>query len=498
MSALPTPPLPFRRRRHLLRGSLPLALLILLMVTKGVIWTAATPPFQHPDEPDHVAYADRMAHQSGVLLEHTAYSEAVQEALIRSWSPDVFHHTRTRPQNDPRFVPGVRTHVRDLSRTTPWVPSAAHEATLHSRAAGYPFLYYWGGGKVVAIANTLDQGQRDVFDDIYLLRAVSVVLSTLTVVFAYFGFGWLFASESARLLATALLALHPMFTYLGTGVNPDVLVATIAAAIFWLALRTTRGVGLSWPVSFGAATLIGIGLVTKQTAVFVGAGWALVVLAEAVRRRISFRRLALVGSMTIAIAVAIALPFYAASRNVGATNAIAGGSSGPDGALEYVKWVAEHRGASVLNEWWGVFGWLDTSMDAPVYTFLSWLTLVAAALIVFRLGVDATRRRPDAALIVLVGWVAAWALGMGYLEYQLLRSGQAPDGFVQGRYYAPLYPVLVGLLVTAYAQIVSLMRRFAGRAGVLGGRAIFAGAVPAMAALNLYALVRFILPRYHL
>jgi 4-amino-4-deoxy-L-arabinose transferase-like glycosyltransferase len=332
---------------------------------------------------------------------------------------------------------------------------------------------------------------NDVFGDLYLVRLVSVVIGVLTVLFAWLAFGQAFGPGQAQRIATGLVALLPMPTFLRSGVNADVMVALFVSIAFWLAVRSLRA---ERAISIRGSIVMGLvlagGVLTKQTFVIIVAAWMLVLLFELVRRRSR-----IIGAIARAVVSlgAIAMGagwFFAASPSVGVTNDVTAAGAQLLSPTEYLRQVSSERWLNMVNEWWGVFGWLDTPVSGDWYRMLKVFTLVTVVVGVLALVRALGSRRVDPVLLLAGVWCLAWVVALLYVEFNLMRSGKSGP-FLQGRYFMPVLVPTIALGVAAWRSIAGIdWLRWLRPAAVL--------ALPVAAAYHIAALLEFVIPRYYL
>lgn len=176
-----------------LRWLVPLAFL------HGLAYLALVPPWQHYDEPTHLAYAAQIAAERlpGPGLSQAEISHAIADSMFRHgfWGPE---------------------YLPDLL--------ANEQLTLGESQQVHPPLYY---GLVAAPLVVLRYLPLDI--QLYTARGVSLLLYMLTVVAAWRIAVAVAPKEPAlQLLLPLLLLLTPTFADLMTSVNNDVLLNTAA------------------------------------------------------------------------------------------------------------------------------------------------------------------------------------------------------------------------------------------------------------------------------
>ena len=236
--------------------SLVLGSLAIVFVGRCVAANAVVPPWQGPDEPGHFA----LVYQ---LVRPTERPEDIQAAVLESMERNHWWELYQRPMPNPR-------------------PRIFSEADLGDGTFAQP-LYYGLGAYALKVTRppTLERAYYD-------LRGLSIVLSVVTLTFAWRGTRVLFGADAA-LGATAVAALSPQFLLTAITVNADALLYVWGAFIWWQAARSVAEPQHGLPLLLllmgaGAAVLtkrIGLTLVIAAAVVFMQS------LPGAYRRRLT-------------------------------------------------------------------------------------------------------------------------------------------------------------------------------------------------------------------
>jgi hypothetical protein len=241
-----------------------LALLLALSLTRGILYSAVTPPWQAPDEPGHFQYA---------------------AFLVR------YHRFPTR--QDVAAEEWLQTQVYVSMQESDFWARRAHTlapAALEKEyraAVGHPPLYYLLGALLLAPFS-----RCDLVTQLHVLRLGSVLLGTLTVLVAYLTAQALFPEDASWQLAVpAFVAFLPMHTFITSSVNNDSLAELLASLVIYSLLRILKGglfiglrtgpstesilskaeglrTALSWRRVVSLACLLASGLLTKRTTTF--------------------------------------------------------------------------------------------------------------------------------------------------------------------------------------------------------------------------------------
>jgi hypothetical protein len=431
----------------------------LIACLNAASWSILSPPFQTPDEPAHFAYVQQLAEAHRLPVGSAeAYSAEEQTALAD------LHH------DDIQFIPGAKT-----------ISSAAQEHKLEhalsqplSRrgpgdvgdASDEPPLFY----ALETIPYELGSS-GSLLDRLQLMRLLCALFGGLTAFFVF-----LFVREALPRVPWAWTvgglgaALAPLLAFMSGAVNPDALLATVSAALFYLLARAFRR-GLAPLLAIAIGATIAIGFLTKLNFVGLAPGAILGLILLAARAPSGARRaacLALAGALALAAGPALLYLVLRPFAN--------------QGSLSFVsRSASEAQHASVLSEigyiwqlylprlpgttdyfpgvfpplrlWFdgliGLYGWADT-------TFAGWvcdIALIPAGLLaVLCLRALVARRAALRGRVAEILVYAAMALGLlvlvGAISYHAgVVHGEG--GFWEPRYLLPLLPLLAGALALA-------------------------------------------------
>jgi 4-amino-4-deoxy-L-arabinose transferase-like glycosyltransferase len=440
-----------------------LAILALALVLKGIVWAVTLPPFDGPDEAAHFAYAQTFAlghvfPTSGELHDRPDIQALVNAVLVRVVPPDV---------PAARFWP-----ERASSGTT----TGREEASVNSTPAGTdrrtPAGEYGPVSYALSAAGVAAGAKNGIIAQLMGARVVSVVvgaLAALSVVWAA-----LEAGLDRRLAAGAgaVAGFQPMWSQQTAIVTSDAALILASTAFLALTLRWLRTRRPS--VALLAALCLGIGLLTKPSMIAATPLLGIFALPAFGSGQHLGERL-----RTVAIFLALAaiglVPFWLWTINhPGVT--LTGQHKAAISA--YVSAVLAHQAhyyTSLIESFWGTFGWFETSLPRVLIVILRWLTvgtlLVAA-------GVNLTRGSPAIrrSTLLAISFVVATAAELVIFDIQYWIS----HGFLslQGRYLLPLLPAFALIWLGAVQTIASRAR--------LGSVAVVA--VGAMIALNVVSL----------
>jgi 4-amino-4-deoxy-L-arabinose transferase-like glycosyltransferase len=315
---------------------------------------AVVPPWQNPDEPQHVMFASVLAKQGPAVLPNLIDTPIEGEIIVsmarhRWWT--LYEREMPVPLPPNFFGSDVEVH------------SIRGQATYYLAAA--------------ALFNRLPP--LDVVAQLHLLRSVSALFGLATLWCVWAGTRLQFGRAAACAVA-AVLALHPQFAIVSTTASPDAVVNLLGAIVWWQAARAHVHAGrpAMWAavaVCFAAAVMafatarLGLPLVVASVFITVRMGLRL--------RSLSGLRTGLVAPAILGLAaalIAVAAWFLQdlavrASRHamMPIRNAIDNWSAGWPEPVPFFRVVAD--------SFWLTAGWLRFPAHAavmiPVHTFVA-------------------------------------------------------------------------------------------------------------------------------
>lgn len=445
----------------------------LIAFLNAAAWSVITPPFQGKDEVDHFAYVEQIA-ENGTLPanghEEGSYSPAETRVL------EGIHYYEVR------FTPPVHTITTMAEQRQLNADDHADVSALGTGEAGIatsqPPLYY----ALQTIPYFIARG--NILAQLQLMRLLSALFGALTVLFV---FGFLREAVPrvpwAASIAALCVALQPLFGFMSGSVNPDTLLYTVSAAIFFCLARAFRR-GLTRRLAAALGLLVLAGLLTKLNFVGLVPGVLLALLLLGVREARRRRGQAL-PALTIATTIAIVpVGLYALRNALDGRSALGAISSTIESVVRQSPWDQlsytwqmflprlpgmphYFRGIATFKDIWfdrsvGLYGWMDTM-------FPSWVDNVALVLAVGTALLCASElvRRRETVRARLPELAVYAALLLGVLAMLGLASYRSDaldhhDALGEPRYLLPLLPLLAAALALA---IRGAGRRWAPVAG---------------------------------
>lgn len=319
---------------------------------------------------------------------------------------------------------------------------------------------------------------------IRMVRILTALLSVLTVLFAYLAGREATGNAWTGLLAGGLVAFLPSFTFRGTNVSNDALVALTAAATTYGIVRLLRR-GFTWRVAWLTAFAAALAFLAKVNGLVVGAVLAAVLLLiPAPWWARGERLLAVIGAFLISVpwllynqvtyndpltlhTMETVLPVLVSHKT-----------------LRSAYFLGEFR-VLVWRSFIGLFGWMNIPLPRGFYWAFGWAAAVAAAGLAWRLmrvargKLAAGEGRKELAIIVALAAIMVLAIVQ---LVQLNLTYTQPQGRL-------LFPALAAIMVLVAMGLEGLpfwSPRFS------------AGLLVLLAAVNVVVLMKVIVPAYWL
>lgn len=398
---------------------------VALFVTQCLVAIAVVPPWQNPDEPQHLMTTRLVVtHGSNFDLERDLDRES-ERTIIASMA----RH-------------GWWRHYR-MATPDP-LPETFEDGP--AKVVGQYFGPLGGGSRMFysAIATVVRVGAiDDVIAQLYLMRVVSVLAGALTLWCVWSGTRRVAGDQGAAVVAT-ILALHPQFVLVSTSASPDAFV-NLAGALVWrqIAVLVSSDVALAdvawlWVGAIGAFMLrrLGAPLVALAAVMTVIVGW------RALRGKRRWRPVVFAAGLAAVLAVVLLAAVSDFAR-----------------ALEFIRFdPAQSLATSVsraeqlpaffdmmYRTFWLAAGWLR--YQGPWW----WHAVTVCLCAVASIGVVGPVLRLRASVMVAAAAVAIQVIPVVAYHFGILESGP------QGRY---LFPVLAPLLFLLWVGWRNVLTRF--------------------------------------
>jgi hypothetical protein len=384
-----------------------LAVAIVVLLSRMTLAVLIVPPWQHPDEPIHVAAAEvwRSRITGSDAQDRGREAEIIDSMIRHGWWR---HYGQALPPG-PQPTRFVSTGV--VFSTIGLVPESSSYAPPYYATVGW----------------LLSRGSRSTVErDLYVMRVVSMLFATGTLFVAFLGSRLALDELSAATIAS-LLALHPQFALVSTTAAPDAVVNFAGALLWWQTISAIRqphylrSLTILWLAAIAAAAVDPMGI-------------ALIPVAFIVTVAVSMKRLggraaaAMLSVATVGIVVAtLAIPAIRDPMRISMSAGLVPSSLADD--LQY----AGRFTAFLFASWWYSLGWVR--YVAPQW----WVACAAAITVIAVIGtVRGFARSGDTRRVVILAGINLLCL-FAALAWVFLRVRVG----AQGRY---LFPVIVPTL----------------------------------------------------
>jgi len=267
-----------------LYGKLIPALLVALALLHGLLYVWLVPPWQTPDEPAQFQYAALVARLGRTPVASDIDAQLEQQitgSLVRN---HFFEYLLGHP-------PPPQLQTLEQAQALFFMPS---------QVGGDPPLYFW----LAALPIKLLSG-HSIETQLLAVRLLGVALLVGAVLCAHGAARELSLGVGFALAVGLIVALQPMFMFIGIGAGNDGFANLVGAALCWALLRLARR-GMSLRRGALVLALALLGVLTKRTLLpqvllvgLIGAGWAL--------RRIARAPIGTLARLGIALALLVAV-----------------------------------------------------------------------------------------------------------------------------------------------------------------------------------------------
>ncbi len=360
-----------------------LALILVAFVGLGVTYTLVTPCFEAPDEWSHLAlvhyFATYRTLPPRVLPDRRAIGPDVGW-FLEYHDPPLYYAPPLYHALGALLTAWIDTG--DLPRLV--VPSPSWEVGWAPQANSDP-----RNKNVFAHSAEETIVQSGTVRAVYLLRLVSLGLGAVTVLCTYALARLLWPERIFLALGAAVfVACNPQFIFVSAGVTNDNLLNALFSLCLMLAVRFMRDGALWWHWA-GLGALVGLGLLTKQSALLL---LPVVILAVSIhawrqytkipslqRRPFIIRRWSFVichWSLIVVPALVVSGWWY--GRNV----LLYGDIMGLDPHFAVQTPLARfglNEAWMVARSYWAGFGWAPILVEPPLYVIVGLVVLVAIA-----------------------------------------------------------------------------------------------------------------------
>ncbi len=478
-----------------------IAMLLLIMLLKGIVWSLALPLWQGPDEEDHynviqfIAELGRLPDaQDTYLVDEVVLSRELADVGKVPYAPEqrqAFSKGDTGPGEVE--LAGLSSSTRSsfdlqavgkLNKATP----------LYYMMAVLPYHLFYDGDLMIRAQ---------------VQRLFSLLMSSGIVVVAYLITRQLFPNNGAmRLTIPTLVAFQPMMTQMAAVVTVDGFFVLCYSALILLSIKVFRD-GFDWKYGMVLGIVFSVAFLTKPTINGFAPLIGLLLLYDFWREKGRRKQVAW-GGMVMGLVI-LALTGWWMVRSLRINNdlfyfnpVLEGHRIIQNPFFNYaplVHMVDYYRSVwgGMFVTWWAHFGWIDTALPPWVYTLLRLMTFAAILGLAYSLWRN-WKKRPtlerwkggdsSAPIVVWIFLTLTVIVPVLLLQgYDLIFWWQYGNGRgLQGRYW--LGTIVPMLILFTFGLLVWVPKRWESLAhnGLRLGMVLF----------NFTALMAYVLPRYYL
>lgn len=373
--------------------------IVIVYILKQIALAYLIPPWEAPDEPGHVGYISYLYNESKLPSSYTNFI-----------ATSIYESTFIK-KNDASF---------DLS-------DRRYTSTIN--VGSHPPLYYLIELVPYWIAHSVSSSFT-----LFILRLPNVGIGTLILLLVYYFAKRLLKSETGALVTTFLLSIQPMFSFITAIVNSDALVMLCYIVILfmgWLILYENKYVKNRWIVFMCVAALAPLS--KPHLAIIL----AIVAYVALVKTRSIIK--------TIGAILLCSIPFITwLLYNVVMYGSKFWGYVVMNQKTEMgnifmypIEFIATRQPIGIWMSFWGLFGWLNVAMPKWIYI------LYGITVVVGLWGWKRQKKNRNTIFFIGAALLLYLASILAYdIQYYLLSQTLA----IQGRYLAPILPILIGAI----------------------------------------------------
>ncbi|MBN2100745.1 DUF2142 domain-containing protein [Candidatus Dojkabacteria bacterium] len=420
--------------------------LLVLFIVLGFLWVTIIPPFQVPDEQAHLRYVQFIAENLRIPNRSDIYdsnfledSPSIEKEIEVNQSNRVFHNWNYHFD----FEKQSSTDVDSFN--------AAH-------VFNHPPAYYIIGAIFYAMFSGF--GMMTV---LFILRIVGVALSVASFIYSERASRFLTKNKYVRLAIVTVANFWPMYMFISSGVNNDVLLFTSSMASIYYVLKAFNRKELVLIDYVAASLWCVLGILSKaQFLIFV----PIICFVFGIRIIKKFR-----WKEFVVFAVPMVIPLAYFIRNVILFKSLYPNPAGNTGIVRdnfveyvdncrnlpffrYVEAAVFPRYKIVFQNFVGNFGWLDTLLPKYVYAIAAVVCIIAVLRFIYKTVRDFRSRKKDKNVIILVSLVVAFEAFLSYMFLRVFYTTCYTSFPTQGRYYFPILFPIAAILVVGLTSIV--------------------------------------------
>lgn len=252
-----------------------LIIIMVLFLLKELLFVFLVPPFTNKDEAAHFLYVQYLVEEKKLPVYEGKFSTPLELSFSEEYyqarlavNKAVLEKTQNINLAEKlKKYQQIRSELSGLGRR-PLTSDKRNKFTelayrlpannqYKNAAVLYPPLYYL----LEALPYKIFY-HSDVLTRLYAMRVFSTIFFLLTLILIYLAAKHLTKNLLFSLSAIIISGLQPIFSYVGSGVNNDVLLVLFCTLIFYLCLKLFDYI--NWRRTIILGLVLGLGLLTKQ------------------------------------------------------------------------------------------------------------------------------------------------------------------------------------------------------------------------------------------
>ena len=427
------------------KSKLLIFLLLLVIFTKGVVWSFFIPAWHFPDEQEHFAHiacnaeakkeCGRSAPESGNLNKEIYLSLDLLGVDRDSFGNNKFtYHPEYNIDYSGNFTGIYEKQIINI-------PLENRTIFVKNDIAQYPEFFY----NISKIPYNLVYFS-DLFTRLFAVRIFWLAL-VLVIVYCAFKTGEMVGSKKFALTCAVLVGFHPMLTFVSSGVTGDNLYNALSSlVILFCAYILTKGLKLKYLAVL--VLLIILGIKTKpQFLIMLGIILSVVLYRTIVylkKNKLKIKNLLIPACILVVIFAFLnfLLKYRISKITSGGFYFYLGGKTAIESysLADHFLWTAKHTFREVLPWYWGVFRWLSLALPRWVNRVQMRILLVAGIGLVYKLVLLAKNKKfskKDIVFLFMLYSAVLYFLVLFVWDWDFTRSHGFSFG-IQGRYYFPV------------------------------------------------------------
>lgn len=461
-----------------------LLFLLLISLSKGIIWTVTFPVFQGPDEPAYISYVQFLAENKSVPRPPFVQpGDGVSPQLDYSFKITDFEKVKFNTINHQSFA----DNKEDFGLEEKSLIKSQLDPKPQKAYAGYAYSPLYPLLNVPLYLLFKGHPLRQFF----AMRILSTILSLVLIVFVYLTGEKIFKQKSTAFITALLVSFQPMISHVSSLVHIDVLLNMAFGGFFYYAsilVANNTNKRKDW-LRFWIWSLLAF--FSKIHGYFVLI-FILLILGMKYRKKIfsnNYYRLILAG---ILVSLGLFIKKHLWPGFISAWERL-----GPIYGQHDSVWLVKN----VVIKWflrpiyvsfWANFGWEDTLVEKSYYIIIAGLLLIAIIGLIWhfwQVFLKKTWAEENNKLLIFY-LISISFLTITYFFVSLLQFSEKSVAleFTQGRYFFMVIIPIFMLLMKGWLTIIPKRWQFVSLFGL----------VFLMIFFNVISLAQYVIPRYYI